>query len=337
MTAKLWVERARNRDTSARPMPSTSDTAENAVIKCKDGSQVTLGGTGSLTITANGKNGIKSGATTAEEGEASLTICELTLTINAPVNDAVNAEQTLNVESGTLTIAAADDALHSDLVLNIGAEGTEGPAITITECYEGIEGAELNVYSGDISINSSDDCLNAANSDLSGYDFTMTISGGTIVACSASGDGFDSNGTITVSGGTVLAAGGSSGMGMNLTATQPCLTFGSSGGMGGGPNSGSAITKNAAFTVTDSDGNTVCSCSATCNASFLFFSSPDLTDEGSYTLAAGTATLTAEAQSGTISSGSGGMGDFQPGDGQQPPEMPSGGQRPSGGQPPAKG
>ena len=115
--------------------------------------------------------------------------------------------------------------------------------------------------------------------------------------------------------------------------------------MGGGPNSGSTITKNAAFTVTDSDGNTVCSCSATCNASFLFFSSPDLTDEGSYTLAAGTATLTAEAQSGTISSGSGGMGggpdggmgDFQPGDGQQPPEMPSGGQRPSGGQPPAKG
>ena len=348
-----------------------NEAAENAVIKCKDGSQVTLGGTGSLTITANGKNGIKSGTTTAEEGEASLTIRELTLTINAPVNDAVNAEQTLNVESGTLTIAAADDALHSDLVLNIGAEGTEGPAITITECYEGIEGAELNIYSGDISINSSDDCLNAANSDLSGYDFTMTISGGTIVACSASGDGFDSNGdltitggsvtvwtantadnqpldadgTITVSGGTVLAAGGSNGMGMNLTAAQPCLTFGSSGGMGGGPNSGSAITKNAAFTVTDSDGNTVCSCSATCNASFLFFSSPDLTDEGSYTLAAGTATLTAEAQSGTISSGSGGMGggpdggmgDFQPGDGRQPPEMPSGGQRPSGGQPPAKG
>lgn len=287
-----------------------NEAAENAVIKCKDGSQVTLGGTGSLTITANGKNGIKSGTTTAEEWEASLTICKLTLTINAPVNDAVNAEQTLNVESGTLTIAAADDALHSDLVLNIGAGGTEGPAITITECYEGIEGAELNIYSGDISINSSDDCLNAANSDLSGYDFTMTITGGTIVAYSASGDG-----------------------------------FGSSGGMGGGPNSGSTIAKDSALTITGSDDNTVCSCSATCNASFLFFSSPDLTDEGSYTLAAGTATLTAEAQSGTISSGSGGMGggpdggmgDFQPGDGQQPPEMPSGGQCPSGGQPPAKG
>lgn len=338
-----------------------NEAAENAVIKCKDGSQVTLCGTGSLTVTANGKNGIKSGATTAEEGEASLTIRELTLIINAPINDAINAEQTLNVESGTLTISAADDAIHSDLVLNIGAEGTDGPTITVTACYEGLEAAQLTICSGDIDITSSDDCLNAANSDLSGYDFTMTISGGTITACSSSGDSFDSNGdltisggtvviwtantadnqpldadgTITVSGGTVLAAGGSNGMGMNLTATQPCLTFESSGGMGGGPNSGSAITKNAAFTVTDSDGNTIYSGSAVCNASFLFFSSPDLTDQAAYTLAAGTTSLTAETQSGTVSSGFGGMGggpgnrgDFQPGDGQQPPEMPSDGQRP---------
>ena len=217
-----------------------NENAENAVIKCKDGSLVTLCGDGELTITANGKNGIKSGATTDEDGEASLTIRDLTLNIDAPVNDAINAEQLLNVESGTLTIDAADDAIHCDLVLNIGADGTDGPTIDITNCCEDLEGAELNVCSGDITINASDDCLNAANSDLTDYDFTMTISGGTIDACSSAGDGFDSNGdltitgdtvivwtantadneppdadgTITVSGGTVLAAGGSSGMGM---------------------------------------------------------------------------------------------------------------------------
>ena len=294
-----------------------NENAENAVIKCKDGSQVTLAGTGSLTITANGKNGIKSGASTTAEGDASLTIRQLTLTIDAPVNDAINAEQTLNVESGTLTISAADDAIHSDLVLNIGAEDTEGPAITITECYEGLEGAELNIYSGDVSILSSDDCLNAANSDLSGYDFTMTISGG-----------------------TVLAAGGSSGMGMNLTATQPCVTFGSTGGMGGGRpgdagSSNSTLAKDAAFTITDSDGTTLCSSTALCNAAFLLFSSDALTADETCTLTCDDTTLTADAQSGTISSGMGGMGggpggmdDFQPGDGQQPPKMPSGGQRP---------
>ena len=181
-----------------------NENAENAVIKCKDGSLVTLCGDGELTITANGKNGIKSGATTDEDGEASLTIRDLTLNIDAPVNDAINAEQLLNVESGTLTIDAADDAIHCDLVLNIGADGTDGPTIDITNCCEGLEGAELNVCSGDITINASDDCLNAANSDLTDYDFTMTISGGTIDAYTSGGDGFDSNGELTITGGTVI-------------------------------------------------------------------------------------------------------------------------------------
>lgn len=181
-----------------------NENAENAVIKCEDGSLVTLCGDGELTITANGKNGIKSGATTDEDGEASLTIRDLTLNIDAPVNDAINAEQLLNVESGTLTIDAADDAIHCDLVLNIGADGTDGPTIDITNCCEGLEGAELNVCSGDITINASDDCLNAANSDLTDYDFTMTISGGTIDAYSSAGDGFDSNGDLTITGDTVI-------------------------------------------------------------------------------------------------------------------------------------
>ena len=232
--------------------------AENAVIKCKDGSDVVLCGSGSINITANAKNGIKSGASTDTEGEASLTIRELTLNISAPVNDAVNAEQLLNIESGSLNISAGDDALHCDLVMNVGSDGTDGPSITISDCYEGLEAAELNVFSGDIFINSSDDCLNAANSDLSGYDFSMNIYGGSIVAFSSSGDGFDSNGSLTISGGsvvvwtantadnqpldadgeismtggTVLAAGGSAGMGMRLTDGQCYVTFGSEGGFG---------------------------------------------------------------------------------------------------------
>lgn len=166
-----------------------NENAENAVIKCKDGSLVTLCGDGELTITANGKNGIKSGATTDEDGEASLTIRDLTLNIDAPVNDAINAEQLLNVESGTLTIDAADDAIHCDLVLNIGADGTDGPTI--------------DAYS------SAGDGFDS-NGDL-------TITGGTVIvwtANTADNEPLDADGTITVSGGTVLAAGGSSGMGM---------------------------------------------------------------------------------------------------------------------------
>ena len=190
---------------------------------------------GTLTLNAYCKNGIKSGATTAEEGEASLTIRELTLSINASVNDAINAEQYLAVESGTLNLATAAVALHCDLIMDIGAEGTDGPTIAIAEACEGIEAAALSIRSGDISIVCTDDCLNAANFDLANYDFAINISGGTIVAYTTAGDGFDSNGSLTISG-------GSAGMGMNLSTTQAYVTFGSAGisgmgNMGGQPGS----------------------------------------------------------------------------------------------------
>ena len=90
----------------------------------------------------------------------------------------LQSAQLLTIESGDLTISAADDAIHCDYTLQIGAEGTDGPAILITDCDEGLEAAALHVASGDIRIRASDDCLNAANSDLSGFDFSMDISGG---------------------------------------------------------------------------------------------------------------------------------------------------------------
>lgn len=257
-TTNTLTDAAQNNDTD---YPTNTD-AENAVIKGKDGAQVVLCGSGSLTLNANGKNGIKSGTADSETAQdASLTIRELTLTINAPVNDAINAEQLLNVESGTLTLDAADDALHCDLVMNIGADGTDGPTLTIINAYEGIEAVALNIASGNIDITCQDDCLNAGNSSLTNYDFEINIFGGTLRAYTTAGDGFDSNGTmtisggdievwtanaadnqpldadggITVTGGTILAAGSSSGMGMTLTAEQPYVAFGSGrGGMGGG-------------------------------------------------------------------------------------------------------
>ena len=313
-----------------------NENAENAVIKCKDGSLVTLCGDGELTITANGKNGIKSGATTDEDGEASLTIRDLTLNIDAPVNDAINAEQFLNVESGTLTIDAADDAIHCDLVLNIGADGTDGPTIDITNCCEGLEGAELNVCSGDITINASDDCLNAANSDLTDYDFTMTISGGAIDAYTSGGDGFDSNGDLTITSGTVLAAGGSSGMGMNLEAEQPCVIYGSTG-FGGMPGStqSSLIAADADFTIEDADGNAVYSGTARCGANFILFSSADVVADSAYTLKAGDSSTEGTAQRGTVSTGMG-MGGGFPGGGQKPDGEPPesfDGQMPNGEKP----
>lgn len=227
---------------------------------------------------------------------AAMTIRGLTLNITAPVNDAINAEQTLNIGTGTLNISAGDDAIHCDYVMNVGASGTTGPSITIKACYEGLEAATLNILSGNISILSEDECLNAANSDLTGYSFSMTISGGAITAYSSTGDGFDSNGdltimggtvvvwtantaddqpldadgTLTVSGGTVLAAGGSAGMGVPISAAQPYVTFGSTGAMDGGQMGGSRgatlLSKGGSFSIKDSSGNTLYSGTATCSA-----------------------------------------------------------------------
>lgn len=379
-------------DTESNNDESGNADAENAVIKCKDGSQAVLCGAGTLNVQANGKNGIKSGATT-EDGEASLTIRDLTLNINAPVNDAVNAEAALEVESGTLTLSAGDDALHCDYALNIGAEGTNGPSVTVTSCNEGLEGAAVNVFSGSINIQSTDDCINAANADLSGYSYELNIFGGTITARSDNGDGFDSNGdltissgyvtvwtanaadnepldadgTVTVSGGTVLAAGGSGGMGMSLAAAQSCVIFGgdTAGRFGGhtppeqpngnrrpdgtqqpngetqpvrgGFDGASLLTQGSAFTVADSNGAVLYTGEVVYNASFVFFSSADLSDGESYTLTSGETQTESTAQTGTVSTGMGtmsGPGGQKP-DG-TPPSGGMGGQKPEGSTPPEK-
>ena len=348
-------------DTENNNDESGNADAENAVIKCKDGSQVVLCGTGTLNLQANGKNGIKSGATTAD-GETSLTIRDLTLNIDAPVNDAVNAEAALEVESGVLTLSAGDDALHCDYTLNIGAEGTDGPDVTITACNEGLEGAAVNIFSGSINIQSTDDCINAANDNLSGYYYELNIFGGTITAHSDSGDGFDSNGdltisggyvtvwtanaadnepldadgTVTISGGTVLAAGGSSGMGMNLVASQPCVIYGgtmemtdknmqngqpSAGGQPNGkePHSGeerpaqggfggaSLLTQGGSFTIANSDGAVLYTGEVVYKASFVFFSSANLSDGKNYTLISGETQTESTAQTGAVSIGMGSM------------------------------
>ena len=329
-------------DTENNNEETGNTQAENAVIKCKDGSQVILCGTGSLTIQANAKNGIHSGATTQEEGEAGLTIRELTLNIGA-ANDAVNAEAALNVESGNLSISAGDDTLHCDNTLSIGADNTQGPTIAISDCNEGLEGAAVNVFSGEVNIVSTDDCINAANSDLSGFDYQLNISGGSVTAYTRTGDGFDSNGgitisggtvavwsantadnspldadgTVSISGGTVLAAGGSGGMGMNLNAQQSCVIFGGESRMGGGAG---LVTNGSGFTVSNS--GTLYSGSALCGASFLLFSSPELADGDSCTLTCGSSETTGQVQSGTVSTGRGDMGGGK-----------FGGNRPESGQP----
>ena len=310
--------------------------AENAVIKGKDGSKITLTGTGTLNIVSNGKNGIKGGATTETEGDAYITIENITLNITANVNDALKTDQELNILSGNITIIAQDDAIKSDLVLNIGQTGTDGPTITITNSIEGIEAATLNIYSGNINVTATDDGINAANSDLTNYSFACNIYGGNLYVNAINGDGIDSNGTLsvyggnievyssasndnapldsegtfTLSGGTVLAVGSSSMAQSPNTVSQNYITFGTNTfGMMGQNNQQSAsvsIKANDAITIIDATGNTLYSATALRNASYVLFSSASLNKSSNYQLAIN-GTVKATALASTVSAAVGNL------------------------------
>ena len=109
--------------------------------------------------------------------------------------------ETVSITGGKLDISSGDDGIHSDYLLNIGSEdGTADPDITVTTAVEGIEGAKINLCSGSGNIRTSEDGVNAANSDLSNYTFELNVLGGNWYV-NAGGDGLDSNGNMTVSGG----------------------------------------------------------------------------------------------------------------------------------------
>lgn len=122
-------------------------------------------------------------------------------------DDAVNSDSNVTVSNGKLNIDAGDDAIHADSVLTIGTKGSEsGPEITVSSCEEGFEGAEIYLNSGSATITASDDGINAANKNLSNYDFLLDIEGGSWTI-NADGDGVDSNKDIVINGGTTLVFG----------------------------------------------------------------------------------------------------------------------------------
>ena len=99
----------------------------------------------------------------------------------------------------------------------------------------------------------------------------------------------------------------------------------------------SLLTQDSSFTIANSDGAMLYTGKAAYNASFVFFSSADLSDGESYTLTSGETQTESAAQTGTVNSGMGSMGG--PG-GQKPDSTPPsdgfGGPKPDDSTPPEK-
>lgn len=181
-----------------------ADAFEGAAIKLKDGGDLTITGTGTLNVNGTAKNGIKGGDGSTINIGASYSD-SFTLNVTAS-NDGISGDGAdgvagLNIIGGNINVSAVDDGIKSDYILNIGKSGsTNGATINVTSSTEGLEGATVNLYGGTGYITSSDDGINAANSDLSDYSYSLNIYGGTWYV-NAGGDGIDSNGTVNVTGG----------------------------------------------------------------------------------------------------------------------------------------
>jgi len=127
------------------------------------------------------------------------------------VDDAVHSNQDMEISGGSFNISTGDDGFHADNALTI-----DYADIIINQSYEGIEAKTLTIKDGNITINSSDDGLNAASGDGSSNDpmhpgsgssnNNLILEGGTIFVY-ASGDGVDINGSITMTGGCLVVHG----------------------------------------------------------------------------------------------------------------------------------
>lgn len=160
---------------------------ESAAIKVKTGGTLTLGGTGSLTVDGNYKNGIKGAA------QSSITVDELVLTIDA-VDDGLSCDDALTILGGTLEINAGGDAVKAS------------PDVDDETEPDTVSKGDITISGGTLTLVSAADGVQAdGDLNISGGTFDITANGGheTVLAEDAdSCKGIKSDGTLSVTGGT---------------------------------------------------------------------------------------------------------------------------------------
>lgn len=160
---------------------------ESAAIKVKTGGTLTLGGTGSLTVDGNDKNGIKGAA------QSSITVDELVLTIDA-VDDGLSCDDALTILGGTLEINAGGDAVKAS------------PDVDDETEPDTVSKGDITISGGTLTLVSAADGVQAdGDLNISGGTFDITANGGheTVLAEGAdSCKGIKSDGTLSVTGGT---------------------------------------------------------------------------------------------------------------------------------------
>ena len=229
----VYLTLAEGTTNSLSDSSSNSDDKANAALFSKV--DLTINGSGTLTVDGKKNNGIKANDTLHITGGTyniiavgdafnvndELNITGTTMTIDAKEdgvkvdNDEDMTVGNMYLANNTITVTAGDDGIHAsgNLVIDSGT-------YTVKNSTEGIEGKAITINGGDINVYATDDGVNAANKNAQQSDIYFTMTGGNLTVEVGQGDTdpIDSNGDITVTGGTIKMI-GQTGFDFDGTAT----------------------------------------------------------------------------------------------------------------------
>lgn len=190
---------------------------ENAAVKVKSGASLSIGGTGTLTVDGNAKNGIKGAA------DAVITVAEVKLNINA-ANDGLSCDDELNITGGTLSITAGGDAVKASPdtgenpdTTSLGNVTISGGTLTLSAAADGIQAdGDLTISGGTFHVKTNGGHTTALTDDSAsckGFKAggALTVTGGTLTVDSAD-DALHASTDVTISGGTLTLATGDDGV-----------------------------------------------------------------------------------------------------------------------------
>ena len=198
---------------------TASSNDENAAVKVKSGATLAIGGTGTLTVDGNAKNGIKGAA------DAVISVDEVALTIEAE-NDGLSCDDELTIAGGTLNITAGGDAVKASPdtddtenpdTTSLGNVTISGGTLTLHATGEGVQAdGDLTISGGTFHVKTNGGHTTTLTDDSAsckGFKAgkTLTVIGGTLTVDSAD-DALHANTDVTISGGTLTLATGDDGV-----------------------------------------------------------------------------------------------------------------------------